>query len=153
ECDYVVTNTYRTPFTEHAFLGPESAVPVPEGGRLPVRVGTQSGHHDRHSLARSLHMPDEKIRGVSQFVGGGFGGKEDLSVQHHAALLARATGKPVKLTLTREESIKVHPKRHAMIMEVTTGCNKEGKVLAMKATIYFDTGAYASLGGPVLQRA
>lgn len=153
ECDYVVTNTYRTPFTEHAFLEPESALAVPEGDRITVYVGTQSVHHDRATLARVLGMPEEKIRVVNKFVGGAFGGKEDASVQHHAALLAKATGKPVKLTLTREESLKVHPKRHAMIMEVTSGCDKEGKVKAMKAKIYFDTGAYASLGGPVLQRA
>ena len=153
KCAHVVTNTYETPFQEHAFLEPESAVAIPEGDSITVYVGTQSVHHDRHTLARVLGMPEEKIRVINKFVGGAFGGKEDLSVQHHAALLAKATGKPVKLTLTREESLKVHPKRHAMIMELTTGCDEEGKLVAMKTEIYFDTGAYASLGGPVLQRA
>ncbi|NLC78012.1 MAG: selenium-dependent xanthine dehydrogenase [Clostridia bacterium] len=153
QCAHVVTNNYETPIQEHAFLEPESALAVPEGDGITVYVGTQSVHHDRQTLALVLGMPEEKIRVINKFVGGGFGGKEDLSVQHHAALLALATGKPVKLTLTREESLKVHPKRHPMIMELTTGCDEEGKLLAMKAEIYFDTGAYASLGAPVLQRA
>ena len=76
-----------------------------------------------------------------------------MSCQHHAALMAHLTGRPVKITLTRDESIKVHPKRHAMEMDFTTACDENGKLTAMKAKIIADTGAYASLGGPVLQRA
>jgi len=86
-------------------------------------------------------------------VGGGFGGKEDMSVQHHAALMAWATNRPVKVRFTREESLLVHTKRHASRIEMTTACDGEGFITAMKARIVFDTGAYASLGGPVLQRA
>ena len=100
-----------------------------------------------------LGVDIDKIRVVSKYVGGGFGGKEDMSCQHHTALLAYLTGKPVKMTLTRAESINVHPKRHAMEMEFTTACDENGILTAMKAKIIADTGAYASLGGPVLQRA
>ena len=86
-------------------------------------------------------------------VGGGFGGKEDMSVQHHAALVAWKTGLPTKVQLTRQESLDVHPKRHAMEMDITTACDENGKLLATKVKIVSDCGAYASLGGPVLQRA
>ena len=82
-----------------------------------------------------------------------FCGKEDMSVQHHASLAAWLLKKPVKVLLSREESLMVHPKRHGMEMDFTTGCDEEGNLTAMKAVIYADTGAYASLGGPVLQRA
>ena len=86
-------------------------------------------------------------------VGGGFGGKkEDMSVQHHAALLAYHTKKFVKVLLTRKESIIIHPKRHAVELELTTACDEYGYLTGMKAKIISDTGAYASLGGPVLQR-
>lgn len=94
-----------------------------------------------------------KIHVQSKLVGGGFGGKEDMSVQHHASLAAWLLKKPVKVLLSREESLMVHPKRHGMEMDFTTGCDEEGNLTAMKAVIYADTGAYASLGGPVLQRA
>ena len=100
-----------------------------------------------------LGLPPEKVRVVGKLVGGAFGGKEDLSVQHHAALLAMHTGKPVKLTLSRRESILVHPKRHAMEIEMTTACDHRGRLTAVIAKITADTGAYASLGAPVLQRA
>ena len=100
-----------------------------------------------------LGLPPEKVRVTAMMVGGGFGGKEDMSVQHHAALLAFHTRRPVKVTFTRAESMLIHPKRHAMEMEFTTACDENGYLTAMKATLISDTGAYASLGGPVLQRA
>lgn len=151
---YIVTKTYKTPPTEHAFLEPESALAVPDtDGGLTVYVGTQSVYHDRHGIADILGLPEEKVRVISKYVGGGFGGKEDLSVQHHAALLAWFTKKPVKLTLSRKESLLVHPKRHAMEIELTTGCDAEGNLTVMIAKIVSDTGAYASLGAPVLERA
>ena len=100
-----------------------------------------------------LQLPPENIRSRAQLVGGGFGGKEDMSVQHHAALMAYHTGVPVKVKFSRQESIDYHVKRHAMEMEVTTACDENGKLTATKAVIYSDCGAYASLGGPVLQRA
>lgn len=151
---YVVSKIYRTPSTEHAFLEPESALAVPEAqGGVTVYVATQSVHHDQHSIANILGLPEDKVRVVSKYVGGGFGGKEDLSVQHHAALLAVAAQKPVKLTLSRQESLLVHPKRHAMELEITTGSDAAGRLTAMVAKITADTGAYASLGSAVLERA
>lgn len=150
---YVVINHYSVPFTEHAFLEPESAVAVPTEKELIVYTGSQSVYDDLHEITHLLGLGEDKVRIISKYVGGGFGGKEDMSCQHHAALLAYLTGKPVKMTLTRAESIKVHPKRHAMEMEFTTACDEKGKLTAMRAKIIADTGAYASLGGPVLQRA
>ncbi|MDP4159467.1 MAG: selenium-dependent xanthine dehydrogenase, partial [Bacillota bacterium] len=151
---YVVTNHYSTPPTEHAFMEPESALAIPEAdGGITVYVGDQSVYDDQHGIMGILGLPAEKVRIISKLVGGGFGGKEDLTVQHHAALLAIKTQKPVKLTLSRKESIMVHPKRHAMEMDITTGCDSEGNLTAMVANIVADTGAYASLGTAVLQRA
>lgn len=150
---YVVTNKYSVPFTEHGFLEPESALAVPTDEQLLVYTGTQSVYDDLNEISSLLGVEKSKIRVISKYVGGGFGGKEDMSCQHHAALLAFLTGKPVKMTLSRNESIKVHPKRHAMEMEFITACDENGKLTAMKARIVSDTGAYASLGGPVLQRA
>jgi len=151
---HTVTNRYTTPRTEHAFMEPESALAIPqEDGGVTVYVGDQSVYDDQRGIMAMLGLPAEKVRVIGKLVGGGFGGKEDLSVQHHAALLAVKTKKPVKLTLTRQESILVHPKRHAMELEVTTGCDEKGKLIAIAAKIVADTGAYASLGTAVLQRA
>lgn len=150
---HVVTNTYYTPAQEHAFLEPESALAVPDGECLTVYTGGQSIYDEYREIGQLLGIPKEKLRIISAYVGGGFGGKEDMIVQHHAALLAYLCKKPVKVTLTREESLFVHPKRHPMEMELTTGCDENGKLTAMRLRLTADTGAYASLGGPVLQRA
>lgn len=150
---YVVTQKYSTPFTEHAFLEPECAVAMPYGDDgVLLYTGGQSIYDEQHELMNLLGLPAEKVRVISKYVGGGFGGKEDMSVQHHAALIAYITKKPVKVALSRKESIMIHPKRHAAEMEFTTACDENGKLTAMKARIIADTGAYASLGGPVLQR-
>ena len=150
---YVVTNHYSTPFTEHAFLEPESALAMPDGDGVIIYTGSQGIYDEKREVCELLGLPQEKVRVISKYVGGGFGGKEDMSVQHHAALLAWIIKKPVKVTLSRKESIKVHPKRHAMEMTITTACDENGNLTAFKADIISDTGAYASLGGPVLQRA
>lgn len=150
---HVVTRVYHTPAQEHAFLETESALGVPEGDCLTVYTGGQSIYDEYREIGMLLGIPKEKLRIISAYVGGGFGGKEDMSVQHHAALLAYLCKVPVKVTLTREESMRVHPKRHPMEMELTTGCDEKGKLTAMRLRLIADTGAYASLGGPVLQRA
>jgi selenium-dependent xanthine dehydrogenase len=151
---HVVRQTYSTPRQEHAFLEPESALAVPaEDGGLTVYTAGQGVYDDHHGIVAMLGVPGEKVRVISKLVGGGFGGKEDLSVQHHAALLAWHSGKPVKLTFTRKESFLVHPKRHPMEIDLTTACDGNGRITAVRARIVADTGAYASLGGPVLQRA
>jgi CO/xanthine dehydrogenase Mo-binding subunit len=120
---------------------------------LTLYSAGQSIFDEQRECSRMLGIPPEKVHVKGQLVGGGFGGKEDMSVQHHACLAAWILKKPVKALLTRQESINLHPKRHAMEMEFTTGCDENGKLTAMKATLVSDTGAYASLGGPVLQRA
>ncbi|MPM41692.1 hypothetical protein SDC9_88348 [bioreactor metagenome] len=151
---YVVTHHYSTPFTEHAFLEPECAVAQREpDGSVTIWSADQGIYQTRHECAQVLGLPEEQVRVCAKMVGGGFGGKEDMSVQHHAALLAWFLDVPVKVTLTRQESILIHPKRHAMEMDFTTACDENGILTAMKAEIIADTGAYASLGGPVLQRA
>jgi selenium-dependent xanthine dehydrogenase len=154
EAKYVVTEHYSTPRQEHAFLEPESALAVPaEDGSLTVYTAGQGVYDDLQGIVEMLAVSDDKVRVISKLVGGGFGGKEDLSVQHHAALLAWHSGRPVKLTFSRAESFRVHPKRHPMEMDFTTACDGDGNITAVKARIIADTGAYASLGGPVLQRA
>ncbi len=150
---HVVTQHYSTPFTEHAFMEPECALAVPEGDGLLVYTASQSVYDEQREIATMLDLPREKVHCQAKLVGGGFGGKEDMSVQHHAALMAWHTGKPVKVRFSRQESINIHPKRHAMEMDFTVACDAEGRLTAMKATLIADTGAYASLGGPVLQRA
>ena len=150
---YVVTNHYSVPPTEHAFLEPECAVAMPEGDGVRIFSGDQGIYQTQKECAAMLGLPRDLVRVTAMMVGGGFGGKEDMSVQHHAALLAFHTKRPVKVTFSRAESILIHPKRHAMEMDFTTACDENGYVTAMKATLVSDTGAYASLGGPVLQRA
>ena len=151
---YVVTNKYSTPFTEHAFLETEAAVAMPDHkDGIIIYSADQGIYQTRKECAEALGLDQSKVRVISKIVGGGFGGKEDMSVQHHAAILAYLCKKPVKFALSRRESIMLHPKRHAMEMEVTTACDENGYLTAMKAVIIADTGAYASLGGPVLQRA
>jgi selenium-dependent xanthine dehydrogenase len=151
---YVVSRRYSLPFTEHAFMEPECAVAMPEGddGILLYSAG-QSIYDEQRECSRMLGIPPEKVHVKSALVGGGFGGKEDMSVQHHACLAAWILKEPVKVLLSREESMRLHPKRHAMEIECTTGCDENGILTAMKAALVSDTGAYASLGGPVLQRA
>lgn len=151
---YIVTRKYKTPFTDHAFMEPECAIAMPDGvDGLLLYTGSQSVYDEQREISHMLDIPVEKVHCQSKLVGGGFGGKEDMSVQHHAALMAWYTKKPVKVKFSRQESLNYHTKRHAMEMEFTTACDENGNLTAMKAILIADTGAYASLGGPVLQRA
>ncbi|HBE80808.1 MAG TPA: selenium-dependent xanthine dehydrogenase [Firmicutes bacterium] len=151
---FVVTRKYKTPFNDHAFMEPECAIAMPEGDEgLLLYTGSQSVYDERREISHMLGIAEEKVHCQSKLVGGGFGGKEDMSVQHHAALMAWYTKKPVKVKFSRQESLNYHTKRHAMEMEFTTACDRNGILTAMKAILIADTGAYASLGGPVLQRA
>uniref|UniRef100_UPI00359C5053 selenium-dependent xanthine dehydrogenase n=2 Tax=Faecalicatena contorta TaxID=39482 RepID=UPI00359C5053 len=150
---YKVTKHYETPWTEHAFLEPECAVAMPFDDGVFIYSTDQGTYDTRHECCIMLGLPPEKVIVENKLVGGGFGGKEDVSVQHHAALLAYLTKRIVKVKLSRQESIVIHPKRHPMWMDITTACDENGMLTAMKAVVVSDTGAYASLGGPVLQRA
>lgn len=151
---YVLTDKFHTPWTEHAFLEPECAVAMPDGEDGVLVYSTDQGVYDtQHECMALLGLPAEKVKVRNKLVGGGFGGKEDVTVQHHAAMIAYLTKCPVKVKLTRAESILIHPKRHPMDMEFTLGCDENGIIQGVKASVIADTGAYASLGGPVLQRA
>lgn len=150
---YVVTNHYSVPMTDHAFMEPECAIGIPDGEGLLMYTASQNVYDEQHEISRMLNISPELVRCQSKLVGGGFGGKEDMSVQHHAALMAYITKKPVKVKFSRQESLNIHTKRHAMEIDITTACDEEGNITATKATIISDCGAYASLGGPVLQRA
>ena len=149
---FVLTEHFETPWTEHAFLEPECAVSYIDGdGDVMIISTDQSAHTTLHEC--TLLLGTKKVKVQNGLVGGGFGGKEDMSVQHHAALITYCTGKPVKVKLSRAESLLIHPKRHHFEMDFTMGCDENGKILGVKAKCASDTGAFASLGGPVLERA
>lgn len=150
---HVLTRQFSTPWTEHAFLEPECAVAYPDGDGVMVLSTDQGAYDTQHEIMGMLGMDADKVKVQNQLVGGGFGGKEDVTVQHQAALIAYLSKRPVKVKLTRAESILIHPKRHPMDMEFTLGCDENGIIQGVVATVTADTGAYASLGGPVLERA
>ena len=153
ESKYVVTQSYSTPFTEHAFLEPECALAFPYKDGVKVYTSDQGVYDTRKEISIMLGWEPERIVVENKLVGGGFGGKEDVSAQHIAVLAALAVGRPVKVKFSRSESIAFHPKRHAMEGTFTLGCDENGIFTGLDCEIYFDTGAYASLCGPVLERA
>ncbi len=154
QADVVVEGVYHTPHYDHAFLEPECSIAVPRcDGRLEVYVGSQIPYADRSQIASCLGVKVETIRVIGTAIGGGFGGKEDIAGQIHAALLARATGHPVKVLYDRHESLLVHPKRHATQIRVKLGALRDGRLVAAETELYGDTGAYASLGRGVMTRA
>lgn len=149
---YVISQHFETPWTEHAFLEPECAVAfIDSEGDVFVYSTDQSAHQTLHECTMTLGT--DKVKVQNALVGGGFGGKEDMTAQPYAALGAYLTKEPVKVKLSREESLLVHPKRHHFVMDFTMGCDENGMIQGVKAVVKTDTGAYMSLGGPVLQRA
>ena len=154
QADITVENEYRTPRGDHAFMEPEAAVGlVDDEGRVVVHVGSQIPFSDRAQIAASLALPEDQVRVIQTKIGGAFGGKEDIAGQIHVALLAKITGRPVKLVYTREESMTAHPKRHECLIRLRTGAKKDGSLVAVEAFILGDSGAYASLGPHVMTRA
>ncbi len=154
EADILMEHTFHTAITDHAFLEPECSVArLTADGRMEVYVGSQIPYSDRNQVARALGWPEERVHVIGQLVGGGFGGKEDITGQIHAALLANATNRPVKLLFDRHESLLVHPKRHATQIRVKIGAMRDGRLTAIETELYGDTGAYASLGDKVMTRA
>jgi selenium-dependent xanthine dehydrogenase len=150
----VVTGTWATQRIEHLFLEPEAALAVPlPDGRLHLYTQGQGIFDDRRQVASVLGEPEEKVFAELVPNGGAFGGKEDMSVQAQTALLARMTGRPVRLVLDREQSIRMHPKRHPITMTYTVGCDVDGRLTGAKVDLIGDSGAYASVGGKVLERA
>jgi xanthine dehydrogenase molybdenum-binding subunit len=156
---FVETRTFTTQRIEHAFLEPESCLAVPVPCSLPlvpaIEVFSQGQgvFDDRRQIASILGVPAEQVRVTLVSNGGAFGGKEDLSIQGQVALMAWLTGQPVKATLTREESIRLHPKRHPITMTYTVGCDADGHLTAVRARMIGDKGAFASVGTKVLERA
>ena len=148
-----VTRSFSTPFTEHAFLEPECAVAFPYKDGVKILSTDQSAYDTRKETAIMFGWDPERIVVENQLIGGGFGGKEDVTVQHIAALAAWKYKRPVKAKFSRNESLSFHPKRHAMEGTFTLGCDENGIFTGLDCEIYFDTGAYASLCGPVLERA
>ena len=175
DADVVIDRTYRTPTTEHLFLEPECSIAVPAGydpadfggttdpeaargeaarhAKTTVYVGSQIPYADRDQVAATLGKAANDVRVVATLTGGGFGGKEDITGQIHAALLAEACRRPVKVLYSRQESLLVHPKRHATVIRIRTGAKNDGTLTAVHATLYGDGGAYASLSEKVLTRA
>ena len=150
---YTVTETFDTPFTEHAFLEPECAIAFPYKDGVKIYSTDQSVFDTRKEVSIMFGWDPEKIVVENKLVGGGFGGKEDVTTQHIAALCAYKLKRAVKAKFSRDESLAFHPKRHAMHGTFTLGCDENGIFTGLDCDIYFDTGAYASLCGPVLERA
>ncbi|MFQ5637397.1 MAG: xanthine dehydrogenase family protein molybdopterin-binding subunit, partial [bacterium] len=155
--DIVVSGTFQTQTVEHGFMEPESCIARPfdsaQGDGVEIFSQGQGVYEDQKQIAKILGLPLKKVKVVLVANGGAFGGKEDLSIQGHTALFAFLLKRPVKITLTRDESIRMHPKRHPLWMDYSVGCSKEGKLTALKARIIGDTGAYASVGMKVLERS
>lgn len=151
---HVVEESFHTQFIEHAYLEPESALAVPvSDGSMCVYTPGQGVFDDRRQLASLLARSLESVRVELVPNGGAFGGKEDLGVQGPAVLLAEACQQPVRVTLSRDESIRCHPKRHPITMHYQVGCDAEGRLTAVRARMIGDKGAYASVGAKVLERA
>ncbi|MEM8745089.1 MAG: molybdopterin cofactor-binding domain-containing protein [Actinomycetota bacterium] len=163
---FTVDEVFQTQRIEHAFLEPESTLAVPS----PLRPGSDPGGHaspdslyvysggqgiwdDRNDIAAMLGLDTSQVTTELVSNGGAFGGKEDMSNQAHAALGAWLTGRPVKITLSREESLLMHPKRHPIRMHYRAGCDADGKLVALHIRMIGDSGPYASVGMKVLERA
>lgn len=147
----IIENTYRTSRQMPGFMETESGVAAIDGdGDITIWCSGQHPHREQMQVARSLGYPMEKIRIISNPVGGAFGGKEEITVQIYLALLALKTGMPVKIIFSREESIVCGLKRHPMVIKIKTAVSEKGELLANDVTIYADTGAYASVGFGVL---
>ncbi|ODP28734.1 putative xanthine dehydrogenase subunit D [Paenibacillus nuruki] len=154
DCAYVVHQVYSTPRQMHAYMETEGGLFVPESdGRLTVYAPTQHGYKDRMQIARILGWDEERIRVISSPIGGSFGGKDELNVQPYGSLLALKSGRPIKMHNSRQESVRAGLKRHPMKIEMKTGMDEQGRLIAHYVRIVADTGAYATLGAPVLNFA
>jgi len=160
---FTVDQVFQTQRIEHAFLEPESTLAVPsppasdiegaEPASLYVYSGGQGIWDDRNDIAAMLGVDRSRITTELVSNGGAFGGKEDMSNQAHTALAAWLTGRPVKITLSREESLLMHPKRHPIRMHYRAGCDADGKLVGLQIRMIGDSGPYASVGMKVLERA
>ncbi|MDO4554179.1 MAG: molybdopterin-dependent oxidoreductase [Lachnospiraceae bacterium] len=152
--DVIVEHEYSTHRLSHMFIEPDAGVAyIDENGMLTVVASTQNPHYDRGEVAKMLGVPTNRVRVKQATTGGGFGGKLDIGVQLHCALLTYYTKKPVKIVRGRKESTTVSSKRHPMVMKAKTGATKDGKILVTDIFQYGDTGAYASYGPAVIGRS
>lgn len=150
--DFKAKGSYQTQRIEHAFLETEGAIALPLEDGIHLYSNGQGIYVDRKQVASLLNLPEEKVRVTLVSTGGGFGGKEDMTVQGHASLFAWHLKKPIKVVLSRDESIRMHPKRHPVYMDIEVGCDKNGKLTGLKLYAVGDTGSYASVGTKVMER-
>ncbi|MBK8257408.1 MAG: selenium-dependent xanthine dehydrogenase [Polyangiaceae bacterium] len=150
---HVATGTFHTQRIEHLFLETECCVAEMRGEHLHVWSQGQGIFDDQRQIASILNMPLQNVHITLVPPGGAFGGKEDLLIQGQTALLAKLTGRPVRLALRRDESVRMHPKRHPVTSHIQVGCDAQGRLTAVIADILGDSGAYASVGAKVLERA
>jgi xanthine dehydrogenase D subunit len=154
KADVVVSGEYEIGMQDQAFLGPESGLAVPDGqGGVDLYISTQWLHIDQDQVAESLGLEPEAVRLVLSGVGGAFGGREDLSMQIHACMLALYTGRPIKMVYNREESFYGHVHRHPAKMSYEHGATRDGELVYVKARLVFDGGAYASSSNAVCLNA
>lgn len=151
--EHVIEQTFETQRIEHAYLEPEACLAVSHDGALTVYSQGQGVHEDQLQIAAVLGVPRERVAVELVTNGGAFGGKEDLSIQAQTALAAHLLARPVRTMLTREQSMRIHPKRHPITLHYTVGADADGRFTAVRARIVGDTGAYASVGMKVLERA
>ena len=154
EGDVVVRGEYEVGIQDQAFLGPESGLAVPDGeGGVDIYVATQWLHVDRDQVAPCLGLPAEQVRIHLAGVGGAFGGREDLSMQVHGALLALHTGRPVRIVYGRAESFVGHVHRHPARMRFEHRATRDGRLTCVHCEILLDGGAYASSSAAVVSNA
>jgi CO/xanthine dehydrogenase Mo-binding subunit len=147
----VLSDTFTVPMVDHAYMEPEAGVSfIDDNGKLTVLAGTQNPFHDRREISESLGIPLERVTVKALLTGGGFGGKDGVTVQIYLALATLLTGRPAKLIFSREESLMTSYKRHPAKVTVKMGFAPDGTIKAFDGTVYFDTGAYAALGPAVL---
>lgn len=150
--DVIVTREYRTQMVEHAYIEPEASLSYPEGDGVFIWSATKSAHLDQTEISRVLGLPKEKVHVRVPYIGGSFGGKSDLPLNGMTALLAMKTGRPVRMTYKREESMRVSTKRHPMTLRYTHGARWDGTIVAVEGEIIADSGAYEGYSPAVLSR-
>ncbi|MCD6420729.1 MAG: xanthine dehydrogenase family protein [Synergistetes bacterium] len=150
ESDIIIEGSYSVPFIDHTPMETEAGFAKMQDGKITVWAGTQTPFRDRKEISKALGIPEEKIRVIAPFFGGGFGRKDGITVQIYLALAAYILKRPVKIYYSREESIQTSYHRHAAVMYYKTGAKRDGMLTAVQARLIFDTGAYASFGGEVM---
>ncbi len=150
---YLVKQQFKTQRVEHAFMEVESCLSIPTERGVHVYSQGQGVHEDQRQIAETLGLNNEDVIVELITNGGAFGGKEDLICQAHTAIASFLLKKPVKIVLTREQSLLMHPKRHPMVMDYEVGADEKGKLTAVRLRLIADTGAYASVGAQVVERA